>query len=57
MTNTSLRNCENPIIFFFGSLGMTDFSNPRTGNIQFLEVGITKEIFYRMKWEHLDKIG
>ena len=57
MTNTSLRNCENPIIFFFGSLGMTDFSNPRTGNVQFLEVGITKEIFYRMKWEHLDKMG
>ena len=57
MTNTSLGNCENSIIFFFSSLGMIDFSHPRTGNIQFLEVGITKEIFYKMKWEHLDKMG
>ena len=56
MTNTSLRNCENPI-FFFGSLGMRDFSHPRIRNIQFLEVGNTKEIFYRMKWEHFDKMG
>ena len=57
MTNTSLGNCEDSIIFFFSSLGMIDSSHPRTGNIPFLEADITKEIFYRMKWEHLDKMG